>query len=149
MPKSLPSAQILEKTSSSQCVCIGQLHYVGVFHDEFGEHNTHNINWPTFNNIWVNAWTECKHYQFFLGSQTNANIATNDDSISTFNTSVANLLLNMPKTMLPLANSQKLTKPCNQTSMPSCRNSNWSSTKWNKAMYMHQQCKIVSPHLFM
>lgn len=67
----------------------------GAFREElrdfYRQHNTHEIDWPTFKKFWATAWTEREHYRRSSGTTTYANIATDDDSISTFNTAVANL----------------------------------------------------------
>ncbi len=51
-------------------------------------------------------------------------------------------ILLWPTLLLSWTNSQKLIKLCNPTWIPSCRNSNQSSTKWTTVMHMQQQCKI-------
>ncbi len=56
------------------------------------------------------------------------------------------LLLNMPVTRLPWANSWRLIKPCKTNWMSSCRNPIQSGTKWTTAIHMQKQNKTDLAH---
>ncbi len=59
--------------------------------DFYHYHNTHHTDWSTFKKILSTAFTEQEHYIHSSGNRTHANFATDDDSIFTFCTIVANL----------------------------------------------------------
>ncbi len=138
MPRYLPFAQILYVT------CIALPHHVWIkqFHKcRCLSRWTTWILFPTTHitlidpheKIWAITWTEQKHYQRYPSTTTYANNAAAEDSISIFNTSVANCATKCSQDNAATSQHSKTKK----TTPSNLNNFKQSRTKWNAVQHTH------------